>query len=397
MELKHLVTSLAMDYYKWDCYIDGTCCVSTQPIFLSQSDYEEITAIARAFHQLIRKTIRMVIEDPALMRFFGFSRVERQALCSDAGHPERYESRVARFDFFKTYEGLWKIAEFNTDVPGGEPEAVGLNELLYPLQAGCADPNRILQAIQGVLVGGALGKTVAILYATGFAEDLQVAQLIRNFLIRRGVAARLGSPANLRLRNGRAELFGEPVDVVYRYFPTEWLSALDPRPRQEFIEICAHEVEHINPFAQIICQNKKISAFWWKKQALFTPVERELIRKHVPRTRKFAPGQRADFQREPAAWVLKRAHGRMGEQVLIGDVMDEAEWAVALSEIAEYEPDQWTVQEYFRAEPVVHEGEKMFPCYGVYVIGGEVAGLYTRLSKTPRTTYDALNVATFIM
>ncbi|MBI1748738.1 MAG: glutathionylspermidine synthase family protein [Acidobacteria bacterium] len=397
MLLSELVTSLSTDYFKWDCYINGRCCVSATPVFLRRQDYEELVSLARQFDRLIKKTIQMVMENTALRRPFGFSRVEQQALDSDRGRPSRYVSLVARYDFCQTYKGQWKAAEFNTDVPGGHPEAVGLNQLLGREFPEHYNPDHLLAALQQALVGDSLDKTVAVLYATGFSEDLQVAQLIRNYLTKRGIRTLLGSPINLQRRGNHAELFGERIDVIYRYYPADWLSALAYRPRQEFLRICSDLTTQVNPFAQIICQNKKISAFWWKQQNLFSRREQDLIQKHVPRTIGFRRDRQHEYKSRQAELVLKRAHGRMGEQVLLGDCATPEEWAQALADIAAYEPEQWTVQEYFHTRPVLHEDKKMYPCYGVYVIGGEVAGLYTRLSPTPRTAYDALNVATLVV
>jgi hypothetical protein len=82
--------------------------------------------------------------------------------------------------------------------------------------------------------------------------------------------------------------------------------------------------------------------------------------------------------------------------------MTPEDWAEAVGNVARTEPDAWTVQAWVESRPVpfpqpeTGQLEWMFPCIGVYVVGGEVGGFYTRLSRAPKTDYRALNVATLI-
>src|SRR5229473_7133222 len=113
MDVAKLVLSLATEYYKWDCYVDGKCRISAHPFFLTEEDYRTIQDIALPFNELIKHTIQIVLEDPRWMRFFGFSKFERRLFAAERRFPDRCKSHIARLDFFRTYDGAWKIAEFN--------------------------------------------------------------------------------------------------------------------------------------------------------------------------------------------------------------------------------------------------------------------------------------------
>src|SRR5438094_979212 len=66
-------------------------------------------------------------------------------------------------------------------------------------------------------------RRVGFVYATAYAEDLQVVRLLADLLEMHGFETVLASPAHLA-EDGR--LAGEPVDVIHRFFPGEWFPEL---------------------------------------------------------------------------------------------------------------------------------------------------------------------------
>jgi hypothetical protein len=53
-------------------------------------------------------------------------------------------------------------------------------------------------------------------------------------------------------------------------------------------------------------------------------------------------------------------------------------------------------QRRFEVVPLDTPVGAMYPCIGVYTIGGRACGLYGRLSKTPVVTYAAADVAVLV-
>jgi hypothetical protein len=235
---------------------------------------------------------------------------------------------------------------------------------------------------------------VAVVYATGYAEDMQVCRFIADFLTRRGAIARLGSPANLKISKGRLTLFGENIDLVYRFFPIEWMDEL-PNLRRLVSAYAAGNFELINGFGQVFAQSKKVSAFWREHPELLTAGERKLVSAHIPRTELFSRSRAKFYAANRDALVLKHQFGRMGEEVAIGRFYTDAEWAAEVAEVAKV-PFDWTVQEFFDVAPVEIEGRMFFPCYGLYVVDGKPVDVYCRVSPFRQTCYDALNVGAYV-
>jgi uncharacterized circularly permuted ATP-grasp superfamily protein len=158
----------------------------------------------------------------------------------------------------------------------------------------------------------------------------------------------------------------------------------------------------VTPLDQLIIQNKKIAAFWHAYRPWFTTAEQALIQRYVPYTRCFEPRQVRSYRQERESIVLKKIEGRQGEEVLVGGLIPPEEWAEVVAAIAAHEPGAWTVQDRVDIRPIpfphpqTGQREWMFPCLGVYVVQGAVGGFYTRLSRTPKTNYQALNVATLV-
>ncbi len=414
MDLHALVCRLAFDFYKWDAYTDGEMRVSPQPFLLSEEQCEELATLALAFDRLIRRTVELYHAERRVRRFFHLPLYQRRMMAVE-GERRRVGltqwagegfGGVARYDVVPTVEGRWKVLEWNTDVCGGQPECLGLATLLADECQGTRNPNTFIDRLAAGIVAeiGFSTPTLGMLYATGFAEDAQVACVLRELLRRHGVRVIIGAPTNLTFaRDGSASLFGDRVGIIYNYFPTSWFDQL---PRQWMRRFLGAYLEGgfdlVTPLDQIIIQNKKISAFWHLYRTWFTADEQGLIGRYVPPTRCFEPRRMRRYVDQREAVVLKKIEGRQGEEVLVGRLMSAAEWAEAVAAVAGEEPDAWTVQECMdiRAvpfpQPQTCQLEWMYPCIGVYIVRREVAGFYTRLSRTPKTDYRALNVATLV-
>ena len=88
--------------------------------------------------------------------------------------------------------------------------------------------------------------------------------------------------------------------------------------------------------------------------------------------------------------MLKSDYGCEGDEVIVGPMVSEEIWSASL---AAAKPERWVAQEYFEIAPL--EGH-LLPNYGVYLIGGRAAGIFTRLSSQA-TDYSAVTAPTFIL
>lgn len=380
------VDALQTDYLMWSAYVDGELKPMGSPLTLAAAERSEVASIAERFAALIRRTMELCLDRPELLAWFGFPLPLRRMIEAERRRAARDLEVFARYDVFRTPQG-WKLSEFNTDVPGGIHEATGLNDLIV------GDPREcpVVERATALACRDGVRPSVGLIYASGFGEDLEQCQFLRRAWNRRGVPAILGGAVNLTYDGRRLSLFGEPVEVLYRFFPAEWLDGV---PTLEALLAAVRDgaVRMINPFAQLVAQSKKGMAFWWERGDLLTSEERELVERHVPRTELFRPERLDDYLRRRESLVAKRGFGRVGEQVLIGSFCTAEEWAEELRWPLS-EPGEWIVQERFDVVPESVDGELLYPCYGAYVVDRSFAGFYARAAKEPFIGPEAYTAA----
>src|SRR5581483_4282536 len=174
------------------------------------------------------------------------------------------------------------------------------------------------------------GGAVGIVHATGYAEDLQVCALVARELEREGTRALIAPPTAPRLRAGELAIHGTPIRALYRYFPTEWMSG------QRNVGAIARAVETgrvrtLTSFAHIFTQSKLALARCWRRAD-----GDESVRSFLPETHSVLDLARDTLAGQRRSWVIKRAMGRVGEEVFVGPLFqDDAEWAALVDEVRE--------------------------------------------------------------
>jgi glutathionylspermidine synthase len=362
-----LVDRMSVEYLLWNAYVDGRLCALADPVRVPRRELEEVSALSERFAALLERTVDLVLADPALLASYGFPPALARLL--EGPRPERHVT-LARYDAFRT-PGGWRFCEFNADVPGGIHEGAALADLVL------GDPSSfgVVPLLTDSLCRDTLRPVTAVCYASGFGEDLEQCQFLRRAWSRRGLEAVLCSPRNLVWDGRRLLAFGRPVDVVYRFFPAEWLAEVE-NAGALLEALRAGAVRMINPLTSLVAQSKRTMALWHERPDLLTADERDLVARRLPRTETFRLEDLPRYRRERERWVVKRCFGRIGEEVLMGSHCDDAEWDDWLGWPAS-EPEAWIVQERFDVLP---EASGLHACYGPYVVDGRFAGFYTRLA-----------------
>ncbi len=375
-----IVDRMSIDYHMWNAYVDGRLSALAEPLRLPRRELDDLAHLSERFARLIEKTIDLVLGDSSLLAFYGFRPGLRRLLDSET---TRQPVTLARYDAFRTPEG-WRFSEFNCDVPGGVHEGAGLNALI----AGDPSRFRVAELLVDSLCRNTVRPTVAICYASGYAEDLEQCQYLRREWGRVGIRSVLCNPENL-VWNGRdLRAFGERIDVVYRFFPVEWMTEV------ETIDALlsasrSGRLPMINGFSSLIAQSKKTMALWHERLARFDAEERDLILRHVPKSEEFRVADLDRYRRDRERLVVKRQFGRIGEEVLMGLHCGDEEWSEWLAWPAS-EPREWIVQERFDNLPLQVDGETIYGCFGPYVVDGRYAGLYNRFAKDGFIAFNAL-------
>jgi uncharacterized circularly permuted ATP-grasp superfamily protein len=129
----------------------------------------------------------------------------------------------------------------------------------------------------------------------------------------------------------------------------------------------------VNPFGAVVVQNKRSFALMWEQIHRFSPVAQAAIEKYVPFTRRLEIMHAQQLLGQRADWVLKSDYGAEGDEVVVGRDVDDATWRRVLERA---EPRRWVVQRFFAAE---RDADGASVNFGVFLVGGEAAGLYARM------------------
>jgi glutathionylspermidine synthase len=296
---------------------------------------------------------------------------------------------VLRFDFHWTETG-WQISEVNSDVPGGFIEAGGFTALMARHGTDArptGDPTESLIAAIQRLVG--VDAAVGLVHATAYSDDRQVMCYLARRAAAAGLKPFLFSPADIVWRDGRAHGHTgkdwQPLDLVYRFFPAEWLPNLGwTKPWRNFFGGSITPVT--NPATALLTQSKRFPLTW---DQLETPLP--YWRRLLPETR----DPRQSRGAESDEWVLKPALGRVGAGIDLKGATSPAE-SLRIRRQASRWPAHWASQRRFAPRAWSTTGGPLFPVLGVYVIDGQVAGTYGRAAPRPLIDHEAFDIAVLV-
>jgi glutathionylspermidine synthase len=355
---------LALEHCKWDAQVGDDTALSSAPLLLARSSWEELALLAE---QLFAETLaveRELIGRPELHAALGVPRRLRWLLRQPAAPSA---ARVMRFDFHPTAEG-WRVSEVNSDVPGGYGEASHLSRLFaseVPGASVAGDPTRALVA---ALSASSREGPIALLCAPGFMEDQQVVSQLAQALRARGAQAELVTLAQLAWVGGRARVAGRELGGIFRFFQAEWLAELADGWAPMF---AGGGTPVTNPAAAVLSESKRLPLLW---DRLTTPLP--TWRRLLPETRELRDAPWASDD----GWLLKSAFCNNGDTVSIRCALPRAEWR-RRSWQARLDPGRWLAQRRFEVSPL-HDAEgALFPCVGVYVVDGRQAGAYARFTR----------------
>lgn len=375
------------DCCKWDPQVEDVATLAPFPLILRAESWRELAALAE---QLALETLaaeRELLERTDLHRRLGLSR----QLCAVLRHLVRHGPRapgvrVMRFDFHLTPDG-WRISEANTDVPGGYNEATGFTALMarHGSEAErCGDPAGALADAMRDCVGP--GATVALVHATGFADDRQVMRFLGRQLEARGLRPVLLAPDHLRWPGGQAAIETDwcraRADFVLRFFPAEWLPNL-PGGCGWTGFFGNGSTPLCNPATALLTQSKRWVLAW---PELETPLP--VWRERLPETRE----PKAVPWASNGDWVVKPALGRVGEGIGLPGTTPASEWR-EIRRSVRWDRGHWIAQRRFEALPVDTPEGPRFVCLGVYTVDGRAAGVYGRISAQPLINHRAADLA----
>ena len=402
-----LSRALREKYLVWDAFFAGQRRVDVLPLVLSERLHEAAVAAAESTVAAVTAAAARAHADPLEAARYGYHDDVTRLVRASWGAGDR--TSFVRVDLLLGEDGAWRACEINADCPGGHNEAFGLPRLARA--AGFddgRDPTTVVEDLAARLAelarqpSGAAGP-VGMIFATAWSEDLQICALLKRALAKMGVPAIFAPPTAPRLRDGALTLGGTPVRVLYRYFPTEYMEA------QENLGdlVAALEgglVRTVPSFSTMYTQSKLSFARAWALRDELGPAHHAALDRYVPETHDLAelPGGHLLDDRE--GWVLKRALGRVGDQVFVGMLTSPAYWKGLVDELralgAKESPsaprEAWIAQRHVRQRPIPTPFGDRFVTLGAYVLDGRFVGYFARITPVSHVSHDALCVPVFV-
>jgi hypothetical protein len=376
---------------KWDPQVEDVCTLSSQPLVLTVEAWAELVSLAE---KLANETIAaetVILQKRRRLKELGLPWSLRRKFC-DAEilqNQSRY-LRLIRFDFHFTTEG-WRISEANTDVPGGFNEASGFTKLIakhYCDTTVSGDPT--IEMVRAICKVVPKNGVVALVHATAFSDDRQVMVFLSRRLQEAGLKPVLIGPDHLRWENGKAFLASDwatgQVDFIFRFFPTEWLTALPRRCGWHHL-IGSSQTPLCNPASAIISQSKRFPLLW-NELPFALPTWDALL----PQT---FDVRKIDKQIPVESLAFKPIFGRVGDMIKMSGLTSEKETRRIDRSIRRH-PKMWIAQKRFEAVPLRGPLGDIFPCIGIYTLNARVIGAYGRIARRPLIDHLAQDAAVLV-
>lgn len=372
---------------KWDPQVGDVATLAPYVLHLEPAAWDRIVALTEALAAEALIAEAALLAHPEQLGGLGLPRAVR-SLLADARLPlVPTLARVMRFDLHPTTTG-WALSEVNADVPGGYAESSAFPAAMAAALGGtpCGDP---LAALADAIAARWTGDgVIALVHATAYTDDRQVADGLARALALRGVPSVPVAPDRLAWTHGRAhlDLIGrnDPVAGLWRFFPVEWLPGLSRRSGWANL-VRGGSVPGANPGHAALLQSKR-----WTLVARDLGLRLPTWDALLPVTEHPTAATRAHPD-----WVLKPALGRVGEGVVLAGVTPDRALRRA-RRAAWWWPGAWVVQRRFASAPLEGPDGPLHVCLGVYVVDGRVAGVYGRIALQPLIDASAREVAVLL-
>jgi uncharacterized circularly permuted ATP-grasp superfamily protein len=369
-------------------------CVAMRPQLMTRPRYEQAVAAAEGVYGALASLERAVLEDEELRSELGLEPEEERLALADPGFA--FSSPSVRLDSFFAEEV--RFVEYNAESPAGMAYSDNLAAVFARMPVmkafrklfrGSFLPTRRRQLRAMLHAFKQWGKGARPVIAIVDWEGLPTApefEMFKSFFVEAGVKTVICDPRALELRRGRLYAQGVAVNLVYRRVLTSELLARGDETRVLRDAYVAGAACVVNSFRAKLLHKKMSLALLSDEhyQRLYTPGQREAIRRHVPWTRKVRPELAEDIASRRETLVLKPNDEYGGKGVVLGWTVDQAEWEAAIGVAT---TQSYVVQEAVEIPripfPIALDGVRYLDLavdLDPYLFDGKVGGFMTRVS-----------------
>ena len=387
---------------------DRPTCPFLRPHIIARSQYDEVSRAARTIALAMEKVVQRALLDDQLLAELSLTPREEQMARIDPGYSRLCVT--SRLDAYVSDDGF-KFLEYNAESPAGVGDQMQLEKVLF----GLAHMKHLLGArahwrpephkrlLQSLLQayrewgGDKEFPQIAVVDWKGVSTESEF-RILQKYFAAEGYPTIIADPHELVYRNGQLAVGDFVIDIVYKRVVIH-----------EFLERCAED----HPLAQAYAAGHACIANSFRSKVahkkagfailsdsryshLFTGEEAEVIRRHIPWTRRVTSGSTTFedkeqdlislIRRERDRFVLKPNDDYGGHGVFLGWETSADDWEQAIN-LALARP--YVVQQRAPlrkvAMPTFAGGlhlEEMFVDFNPFLFHNEVEGALVRLSSS---------------
>jgi len=325
-----------------------------RPHFVAEDDFARVVDVCETVWGAIEKVKDAAVADESLLDDLGLTAIERDLARIDPGY--RAVSPTARLDSFLT-DDAYSFVELNGESPAGIAYADRAFEIFeqLPVMRRFAERYDLRRFHGRPLMLKVLLDCYAEFLGRKPDRPPQIAivdlkdrptqkefEIFREYFESQGFRSIIASPDELEFTANRLRVRDFDIDIVYkRLLVNEYLPIMKQHPAL-LNAYRARAVCMVNSFRSKIIHKKALFAILTEArfQSLFTSLEQQMIRGHVPWTRRVRSGRSDYFGREidllefvgehRDRLVLKPNDDYGGHGIYIGWNIDEIGWDEAI-------------------------------------------------------------------
>lgn len=387
---------------------DRPTCPFLRPHIVARSQYDEVVRAANIIAFAVEKLVNRALVDDELLAVLGVTERETTMARIDPGYSRLCVS--SRLDSYLSDSGF-QFLEYNAETPAGVGDQMQLEKVLYGLthlkefleqhSHWRPEPHRrLLAALLAAYRewgGGEVHPQIAIVDWKGVATESEF-RVLQEYFCAEGYQTIIADLGELSYDNGHLKADDFRIDIVYKRVVIH-----------EFLERCDEDHPLARAYAdRRICMANSFRTKLAHKKAsfailsdskyshLFTPEEIEVLRRHIPWTRRVERCA-TDFEgaehelielirRERERFVLKPNDDYGGHGVFIGWETTPEEWERAIG-LALERPYVVQQRVALKKIPITTFSdrvrlEEMFVDFNPFLFHNEAEGALIRLSNS---------------
>ncbi len=392
---------------------DRVHCPFLRPFFINALDEARVRPVAETIAALGERVVEASLASRELLAQAGLSAEEERLARIEPGY--KTASTASRLDAFLLPDSL-QFAEYNAESPAGLGYAETLAEVFrglpimsrfqerfevnsYPLSSTILDA--LLASYKDW--GGTSASPVVAIVDWREVPTWSEFQILRERFEKRGIAALVSDPRDLVFDGRALTTQGRKIDLVYRRV---LINDIVSHPAECDALVRAYQSRAVCVANSLRCKIPHKKAFFAvltddRNEKLFSPGERELIRRHIPWTRRLEDtrttrdGQSVELldyvRRHRENFVIKPNDEYGGTGVTLGWETNASAWDAAIQKALAEPEKAWIAQERINVRrevfPYVEPGggvtmRDMLVDFAPYIFRGRLAGYLCRLSAT---------------